>query len=162
MKQAKDHQLRVRGYISCVIECPYTGPIAPPQVALLAKRFLEIGCDEISLGDTIGKGTPLTIKNLLEEIRQEVPMDKIAIHCHDTYGRAMDNILTALEMGVQVIDSAMGGLGGCPYAGTEAKGNIATEELVSTLQRKGYLQGFDTPFFAQASAFVAAKKKNLL
>lgn len=161
MKSAKEQRLRVRGYVSCVVECPYSGTIAPQQVAIVAKKLLEIGCDEISLGDTIGKGTPATIKAMLDMVGQVVPMEKLAIHCHDTYGNAIDNILAAIEVGVRVIDSAMGGLGGCPYAGSQAKGNVATEEVVATLLQKGYLQAFDNKSLVQASEFVARKKKSL-
>lgn len=157
MESAKKHHLRVRGYVSCVIECPYSGVIAPQQVAMVAKRLLAIGCDEISLGDTIGKGTPATIKAMLALVSQDVPVEKLAIHCHDTYGNAIDNILVALEAGVRVIDSAMGGLGGCPYAGEQAKGNVATEKVVATLVQKGFLQSFDMLALRQASDFVAKK-----
>lgn len=158
MQQAQDHHLRVRGYISCVIECPYAGPIMPDQVAAVAAKLLAIGCDEISLGDTIGKGTPDTIKALLTAVGAVVPLQKLAIHCHDTYGNAIDNISMAVELGIRVIDSAMGGLGGCPYASGQAKGNVATETVVKTLRQQGFLQGFNMGAMQQASAFVAARK----
>ena len=158
MQQAQTHNLRVRGYVSCAIECPYTGPIAPDQVALVAAKLLAIGCDEISLGDTIGKGTPVTIKALLIAVSAVVPLQKLAIHCHDTYANAIDNILMAVEFGIRVVDSAMGGLGGCPYAGGQAKGNVATETVVTTLRHRGFLQDFNMEALQQASAFVTAKK----
>lgn len=158
MESAKERHLRVRGYVSCVIECPYSGEIAPQQVAVVARRLFEVGCDEISLGDTIGKGTPATVKAMLDAVIQAVPVEKLAIHCHDTYGSAIDNILVALEAGVRVIDSAMGGLGGCPYAGEQAKGNVATEKVVTTLAQKGYLLAFDKVALERVSGYVARKK----
>ncbi len=161
MRQAQDHHLRVRGYVSCVIECPYAGPIMPDQVALVAAKLLAIGCDEISLGDTIGKGTPDTIKTLLTAVCAVVPLQKLAIHCHDTYGNAIDNISMAIKLGIRVIDSAMGGLGGCPYAGGQAKGNVATETVVKTLHQQGFLQDFNMDAMQRASAFVAARKTNI-
>jgi hydroxymethylglutaryl-CoA lyase len=158
MRQAQDHHLRVRGYVSCVIECPYAGPIMPEQVTLVAAKLLAIGCDEISLGDTIGKGTPDTIKALLTAVCAVVPLQKLAIHCHDTYGNAIDNISMAVELGIRVIDSAMGGLGGCPYAGGQAKGNVATETVVKMLRQQGFLPDFNMGAMQRASAFVAARK----
>lgn len=158
MQGAKMDQIRVRGYISCVVECPYEGPIAPEQVALLAVRLLAVGCAEISLGDTIGKGTPESIKALIKAVSKVVPVEQLAIHCHDTYGNALENILAAMDCGVQVIDSAMGGLGGCPYAGGKAKGNVATETVVKALHQRGYLDGFNFEALQQASMFVAARR----
>lgn len=158
MLLAQTHHLRVRGYVSCAIECPYTGSIAPQQVASVAAQLLAIGCDEISLGDTIGKGTPATIKAMLAAVSAVVPVQKLAIHCHDTYGNAIDNILVAIDAGVRVVDSAMGGLGGCPYAGGQAKGNVATETVVKALRNWGYLQDFNMVAMQRASEFVAARK----
>ncbi len=158
MEAAKIHRLRVRGYVSCVIECPYTGAILPTQVAEVAARLYAMGCEEISLGDTIGKGTPATIHAMVDAVRQVVPVEKLAIHCHDTYGNAIENILVAIEAGVQVVDSAMGGLGGCPYAGSQAKGNVATETVVKTLRLKGYLPDFDMIALERASQFVGGRK----
>lgn len=160
MEAARNHGLRVRGYVSCIIECPYAGEISSTQVADVAARLHAIGCDEISLGDTIGKGTPAKVKAMLDAVKQVVPMEKLAIHCHDTYGNAIDNILVAIEAGISVVDSAMGGLGGCPYAGSQAKGNVATEAVIKTLQRKGYLAAFNTNVLERVSAFVANKKAN--
>lgn len=160
MEIAKEKKLRVRGYVSCVIECPYSGAVTPQQVADVSKKLLDIGCDEISLGDTIGKGTPATIQALLAVVSQVVPVEKLAIHCHDTYGNAIDNILAAIEAGVRVVDAAMGGLGGCPYAGEQAKGNVATEKVVAVLLQKGYLSPFDTAALTAASRFVREKKNH--
>ena len=158
LQASKMHHLRVRGYVSCVIECPYAGPIAPEQVADVAARLLAMGCAEISLGDTIGKATPATITALLAAVTKVVPVEKLAIHCHDTFGNALQNILAAVDCGVRVVDAAMGGLGGCPYAGGQAKGNVATEIVVSALQKQGYLPAFDLTALQQASAFVAARR----
>ena len=143
MNQAKDLGLRVRGYVSCVIECPYEGIVTPLQVLKVVKRLVDIGCDEISLGDTIGSGSPETIGNLLKILSHEVPLEKLAIHCHDTYGNAISNIFTALELGIRTVDSAIFGLGGCPYAGEKAKGNVATELVVAKLRDSAYYTDID-------------------
>lgn len=159
MEKAKKHQLRVRGYISCVIECPYAGVTDPLKVADVAKRLTDIGCDEISLGDTIGKGTPASIKKMIDSVKKATPVTKLAIHCHDTYGNAIPNILQAIECGIRVVDSAMGGLGGCPYGGAKAKGNVATELVIKTLQEKGYLKDLNKEAIQKASLFVANRKR---
>lgn len=113
---ALKNNLKVRGYVSTVLGCPYDGHVPIKRVVDLAKRLIKMGCYEISLGDTIGVGTPASMKMLLEEVLKEIPVDKIAVHCHDTYGMALANILTALEMGISVVDSSVAGLGGCPFA----------------------------------------------
>ena len=130
--QASDSGIPVRGYISCVLGCPYEGEIQPNKVAEIAEQLFQAGCYEISLGDTIGVGTPEKTKNLLAQIKGSIPIDKIAVHFHDTYGQALVNIYAALQMGVSVIDSSVAGLGGCPYA-NGASGNVATEDVVYML-----------------------------
>ncbi|MDF2180880.1 hydroxymethylglutaryl-CoA lyase [Neptuniibacter sp. CAU 1671] len=137
---AQQHQLPVRAYISTVIECPYSGPTDPVTVANLAEQLTAMGCYEISLGDTIGTGTPLQTARLLETVTQQVPVERIAVHFHNTYGQALANILTALQFGVSVIDTSIAGLGGCPYA-PGASGNIATEDVLYMLQGMGIETG---------------------
>lgn len=123
-------------YISCCLGCPYEGFIAPQKTAQLAHKLYEMGCYEISLGDTIGIGTPDKMSDLIEETTKYVPVDVIAVHCHDTYGQALVNILTALEMGIAIVDSSVAGLGGCPFA-KGATGNVATEDVVYLLHGIG-------------------------
>lgn len=142
MAQAQEAGLRVRGYVSCVLGCPYEGDIAPEKVAYVAERLYQMGCYEISLGDTVGVGTPLAVKSMLDEVIKVVPVEKLAVHFHDTYGQALANIYSALEEGVSVVDSAVAGLGGCPYA-KGASGNVATEELVYMLNGLGIISGVD-------------------
>lgn len=126
---AQTHGIRVRGYVSCVLGCPYEGAIAPDAVAAVAARLYDLGCTEISLGDTIGVGTPNATQTLFETVARRVPLGQLAGHFHDTYGMAIANIYAAWRMGVAVFDSAVGGLGGCPYA-PGASGNVATEDVV--------------------------------
>jgi len=142
MARAEQAGLRVRGYVSCVLGCPYDGEIAPKKVAMVAQRLYQMGCYEISLGDTVGVGTPLAVKTMLTEVIKVVPVDKLAVHFHDTYGQALANIYSALELGISVVDSAVAGLGGCPYA-KGASGNVATEELVYLLNGLGIISGVD-------------------
>ncbi len=139
---AKTQQIPVRGYISCVLGCPYSGAVDAHQVASIAKELLDMGCYEISLGDTIGVGTAGQTKQLIETVARDIPIEKIAAHMHDTYGQALANIYAALEMGVSVIDSSVAGLGGCPYA-AGATGNVATEDLVYLLNGLGIEHGVD-------------------
>jgi hydroxymethylglutaryl-CoA lyase len=134
--------IRVRGYVSCVVGCPYEGPIAPAAVADVARRLFAIGCFEVSLGDTIGVGTPKATAAMLQAVMANVPVTALAIHAHDTYGQALANVLTALELGVRVVDSSVAGLGGCPYA-RGASGNLATEDLVFMLDGMGVRTGAD-------------------
>lgn len=136
MTAAKEQGLRVRGYVSCVLGCPYEGDIAPQKVAEVTEQLLAMGCYEVSLGDTIGVGTPAKTRAMLNEVLKVAEVDKLAVHFHDTYGQALANILIALEMGVSVVDSAVAGLGGCPYA-KGASGNVATEEVVYMLNGMG-------------------------
>ena len=133
---------RLRGYVSCVLGCPYEGEIAPEAVARVAKALLDLGCAEISLGDTIGTGTPLKAKAMIAAVAKHVPMDRLAVHFHDTYGQALANILATLEMGIAVVDSSVAGLGGCPYA-KGASGNVATEDVVYMLNGMGIVTGVD-------------------
>ncbi|KAM9316591.1 3-hydroxymethyl-3-methylglutaryl-CoA lyase, cytoplasmic [Gastrophryne carolinensis] len=130
----------VRGYVSCALGCPYEGNIDARKVAEVSKQLYSMGCYEISLGDTIGVGTPGSMKKLLEAVMKEVPVHALAVHCHDTYGQALANILTALQMGVNVVDSAVAGLGGCPYAKGSA-GNVATEDVLYMLNGLGIHTG---------------------
>lgn len=139
---AKQQQIPVRGYISCVLGCPYSGAVDPQTVADIAKELFAMGCYEISLGDTIGVGTAGQTKKLIEKVARDIPINKIAAHMHDTYGQALANIYAALEMGVSVIDSSVAGLGGCPYA-VGATGNVATEDAVYLLNGLGIEHGVD-------------------
>jgi len=142
MEAAKQHNIPVRGYVSTVLGCPYEGDIAPEQVAKVAKALAELGCYEISLGDTIGVGTPLKAKRMLEAVVAEVPIEKLAAHFHDTYGQALANLYAVLEEGIAVIDSSVAGLGGCPYA-KGASGNVATEDVLYLLNGLGIETGVD-------------------
>jgi hydroxymethylglutaryl-CoA lyase len=139
---AKAQQIPVRGYISCVAGCPYSGAVDSQTVATIARELYAMGCYEISLGDTIGVGTAGQTKNIIEAVAREIPIEKIAVHMHDTYGQALANIYAALEMGVQVIDSSVAGLGGCPYA-LGATGNVATEDVIYLLNGLGINHGVD-------------------
>ncbi len=142
LNQAKLKQLPVRGYISCVLGCPYEGQVDPGKVADLAAQLIELGCYEVSLGDTIGCGTPSQAQALIREATKQIPVERLAIHFHDTYGQAQANIHACLELGVRVVDSSIAGLGGCPYA-PGAGGNVATEDLLYLLQGCGYTTGID-------------------
>uniref|UniRef100_A0A8D0SYU7 hydroxymethylglutaryl-CoA lyase n=1 Tax=Sus scrofa TaxID=9823 RepID=A0A8D0SYU7_PIG len=137
VKSARHMNIPARGYVSCALGCPYEGNITPQKVTEVSKRLYGMGCYEISLGDTIGVGTPGSMKKILESVMKEIPPRALAVHCHDTYGQALANILTALQqMGINVVDSAVSGLGGCPYA-KGASGNVATEDLVYMLNGLG-------------------------
>src|SRR6187431_462812 len=139
---AKAQHIPVRGYISCIAGCPYSGIVDATTVASIANDLLAMGCYEISLGDTIGVGTAGQIKHLIETLARDIPIEKIAAHMHDTYGQALANIYAALEMGVSVVDSSVAGLGGCPYA-AGATGNVATEDVVYLLNGLGIEHGVD-------------------
>jgi len=140
--RAKADRVRVRGYVSCVLGCPFDGEIKPQAVADVAKKLWDLGCYEISLGDTIGVGTPMKAKEMLRAVAAEVPPARLAIHFHDTYGQALANLYAGMEEGVRVIDSAAGGLGGCPFA-PGATGNVATEDVVYMLEGMGIRTGVD-------------------
>ncbi|XP_054894097.1 hydroxymethylglutaryl-CoA lyase, mitochondrial [Poeciliopsis prolifica] len=153
MKAAKEAAVPVRGYVSCVVGCPYEGQVAPEKVAHVAKCLYSMGCYEISLGDTIGVGTPGSMTKMLEAVTKEVPVSALAVHCHDTYGQALANILIALQMGISVVDSSVAGLGGCPYA-HGASGNVATEDVVYMLHGLGIETGVDLAKLMDAGAFI--------
>ena len=136
MEAAKQHGIAVRGYVSCVLGCPYEGDIDVREVARVSEILYKMGCYEISLGDTIGVGTPNKARQMVEAVAKVVPIDKLALHFHDTYGQALANILACLETGVSVFDASVAGLGGCPYA-KGASGNLATEDLVYMLHGMG-------------------------
>lgn len=142
MEAAKKHNIPVRGYVSTVLGCPYEGDIAPEQVAKVAKNLADMGCYEISLGDTIGVGTPLKAKRMLEAVAKQVPVERLAAHFHDTYGQALANLYAVLEEGVAVLDASAAGLGGCPYA-NGASGNVATEDVLYMLNGLGISTGVD-------------------
>ncbi|MDP1662048.1 MAG: hydroxymethylglutaryl-CoA lyase [Phycisphaerales bacterium] len=160
-KNASTGPMRVRGYISCVIACPFEGPIAPGRVADVAASLVHLGVDEIDLGDTIGAGTPESIRAVLEAVRRTIGSawwtpDKLTLHLHDTFGRAAECVEAALEAGVRSFDGSVAGLGGCPYASTPGKrapGNIATETLVATIERAEYTTGVNRDRLAEAAAF---------
>jgi hydroxymethylglutaryl-CoA lyase len=146
--------LRVRGYVSCVLGCPYEGEVAPARVAEVAARLAEMGCYEISLGDTIGVGTAGRARDLIERVAPAVPVEKLAVHFHDTYGQALANILVALEMGVAVVDASVAGLGGCPYT-PGASGNVATEDVLYLLQGLGIATGVDLERVAATGRWIS-------
>ncbi|XP_054886143.1 3-hydroxy-3-methylglutaryl-CoA lyase, cytoplasmic isoform X3 [Poeciliopsis prolifica] len=150
---AKDRQIPVRGYVSCALGCPYEGHIEPSQVAEVAKKLYEMGCYEISLGDTIGVGTPGSMFKMLQKVMKEVPISALAVHCHDTYGQALPNILTALQMGVSVVDSAVAGLGGCPYA-QGSSGNVSTEDVLYMLHGMGIETGVNLDKVIETGDFI--------
>lgn len=150
LEEARHIDLPVRGYVSCVVECPYDGAVSPEAVAKVADKLFSMGCYEVSLGDTIGAGTPDTIARMLLAVRDVVPVGRLAGHYHDTGCRALDNIDASLSLGVRVFDAAVGGLGGCPYA-PGASGNVATEAVAEHLERLGYKTGLDLDVIAQAA-----------
>ena len=156
MEAASAANIPVRGYVSCVVGCPYEGYIAPSKVADIAGRLLEMGCYEISLGDTIGVGTPASVTDMLSEVSNVVAIEKLAVHLHDTYGQALANIYAALQMGVSVIDSSVAGLGGCPYA-KGASGNVATEDLVYMLNGLNIEHGVDLEKLIMAGQYIMQK-----
>jgi hydroxymethylglutaryl-CoA lyase len=139
---AQKDGIAVRGYVSCVVACPYEGPVAADRVAVVAKRLNDLGCYEVSLGDTIGVGTPATVLPMLEAVARDVPLAKLAGHFHDTYGMAAVNVHASYELGLRAFDSSVGGLGGCPYA-KGATGNVATEDVVYLLRDRGVDTGID-------------------
>jgi hydroxymethylglutaryl-CoA lyase len=142
VQRAKADGIKVRGYVSCVLGCPYDGEVNPSAVASVSRKLWDLGCYEVSLGDTIGVGTPLKARQLLRAVAGDVPMASLGMHFHDTYGQALANLYAGLEEGARVIDSAAGGLGGCPYA-PGATGNVATEDVVYMLEGLGVATGVD-------------------
>lgn len=157
MEAAKTVGLPVRGYVSCVTDCPYDGPVAPSDVARVAGRLFEMGCYEVSLGDTIGQGTPESIDAMLRAVCQAVPAERLAGHYHDTGGRALENIEASLAHGLRVFDAAVGGLGGCPYA-PGAAGNVATEAVHDRLTALGYATGLDRAVLDKAADMARAMR----
>ena len=154
MELAAKHNIPVRGYLSCVADCPYDGPTKPEQVARVANLLMELGCYEVSLGDTIGTGTPIRIAKMLEAVQVKVPTNKLAVHFHDTWGQALANIYQALTMGINTIDSSVAGLGGCPYA-HGASGNVATEDVLYLCQGLGIETGVDLELLAKAGWMIS-------
>lgn len=155
VEEAHAANMKVRGYVSCVTDCPFDGPTAPEKVADVAGALFEMGCYEISLGDTIGKATPTTVRAMLEAVIEAVPVEDLAGHFHDTNSRALDNIEASLSLGLRVFDAAVGGLGGCPFA-PGAAGNVATESVNALLLRLGYQTGLDAEILDRARALARA------
>ena len=153
---AKRLGVRVRAYVSCVVACPYDGPITPQQVARVAARLHELGCYEVSLGDTIGVGTPGSVLRMLEAVAAKVPVARLAGHYHDTYGMAVANVHASYDFGLRVFDSSVAGLGGCPYA-KGATGNVATEDLVYLLHGLGADTGVDLEALVDCGAWISAQ-----
>ncbi|WP_319782365.1 hydroxymethylglutaryl-CoA lyase [Oceanisphaera sp. IT1-181] len=151
---AKEQKIPVRGYVSTVLDCPYEGAITPAAAAHVASALYQMGCSEISLGDTLGTGTPKRVNALLSAVCQEVPLQQLAVHFHDTYGQALANIYAALEQGIRIIDSSVAGLGGCPYA-PGASGNVATEEVVYLLQGLGMLTRVNLDDLVQTGRWIS-------
>lgn len=156
VEAAQKNGIRVRGYVSCVVGCPYQGAVLPAAVAEVAARLVEMGCYEISLGDTIGVGTPAAVQRMLEEVTLLVPVERLAGHYHDTWGMALANIYASLEMGVAVFDASVAGLGGCPYA-AGASGNVASEDVVYLMNGLGIETGIDLDRLVDAGAYICAE-----
>jgi len=155
VEAARHDGVAVRGYVSCVVGCPYEGRIDPSQVAEVCQTLYQMGCYEISLGDTIGVGTPGSVGQMLKEVTRLVPVDCLALHCHDTYGQALANILTGLQHGVRVVDSSTAGLGGCPYA-RGASGNVSTEDVLYMLAGLGITTGVDLDKVLEAGRMISS------
>lgn len=154
---AREHQLAIRGYLSCVLGCPYEGDVAPAIVSRFARQLLDVGCYEVSLGDTIGTGTAGSMSHLLDTLlTDKIPVTQLAVHCHDTYGQALANIVIALQYGVATIDASIAGLGGCPHA-PGATGNVATEDVVYLLNGLGIEHGVHLPGLLDASRYISAQ-----
>jgi len=158
MEASKSLNIPVRGYVSCVVGCPYEGKIKPSKVALVTEKLLDIGCYEISLGDTIGVGTPKDIRDLLKELFNYFQPTQLALHCHDTYGQALANILAGLEMDIRTVDSSIAGLGGCPYA-KGASGNVSTEDVVYMLNGLGLCTNISLDKLIKVGEFISAVLK---
>lgn len=155
---AHQHKIPVRGYLSCVIDCPYEGQTSPYQVASISRQLIDMGCYEVSLGDTIGTGTPLRVAYMLEQVLGQVHSSQLAVHFHNTWGQALANIYQSLQMGIHVIDSSVAGLGGCPYA-KGASGNVATEDVVYLCDGLGINTGVNLTKIAQCGAMVTQQLK---
>lgn len=156
IEAAKERNVKVRGYISCVVGCPYEGEVKPKMVAEVARRLYAMGCYEISLGDTIGVGTPGKVRQMIEAVARDVPIKRMAAHFHDTYGQALANIYAALEEGVNVVDCSVAGLGGCPYA-KGASGNVATEDVIYMLDGLGIETGVDLEQVFETGRFICSE-----
>ncbi|EGQ9306815.1 hydroxymethylglutaryl-CoA lyase [Vibrio parahaemolyticus] len=154
MVHADKYHVPVRGYLSCVVDCPYDGATSPTQVANISQALIELGCYEVSLGDTIGTGTPNRVKEMLESVLARIPNQRLAVHFHDTWGQALANIYQALSMGITTVDSSVAGLGGCPYA-HGASGNVATEDVLYLCQGLGIETGVDLELLAKAGWMIS-------
>lgn len=154
VEAARAHHIRARGYVSCVLGCPYEGAVAISAVMRVAGALLEMGCYEMSLGDTIGVGTPIQTRRMIAAVAGEVPLAQLAVHFHDTYGQALANVLASLQVGIGVVDSSVAGLGGCPYA-KGATGNLATEDLVYMLNGMQIETGVDLHKLAEAGWMIS-------
>ena len=151
---ARAHAMTIRGYISCVLWCPFEGAIKPEAVLRVAERLLGMGCYEVSLGETIGKGTPGEVQRLIMTLVERIPRDMLAVHFHDTYGQALANVFAALELGIASVDSSVAGLGGCPYA-PGATGNVATEDVLYMLNGLGIQTGVDLPALVETGRWIS-------
>ncbi|EDW87809.1 hydroxymethylglutaryl-CoA lyase, mitochondrial [Drosophila yakuba] len=156
LKAAQKNGVRVRGYVSTVVGCPYEGAVAPSAVVKVVDALYQMGCYEISLGDTIGVGTPGTMRRMLDEVTKVVPAKDLAVHCHDTYGQALSNILVSLDYGIRVVDTSVSGLGGCPYA-KGASGNAATEDVVYLLHGMGLDTGVNLDKLIQVGRYICSE-----
>jgi len=156
MAAARDAGVKVRGYVSCVVACPYEGAVAPTKVAEVSQRLIDIGCYEVSLGDTIGVGTPASVTRMLEAVAVRVPVDRLAGHYHDTWGMAVANVHASLQFGLRCFDASVGGLGGCPYA-KGATGNVATEDVVYLLNGLGLDADIDIDKLVDTAAWINAQ-----
>ncbi len=154
MEAAARDKIPVRGYVSCVVGCPYEGDVAPEQVAAVARQLFDMGCYEVSMGDTIGVGTPASVSTMLEATLQYIPATRLAVHLHDTYGQALANIYASLQLGIATVDSSVAGLGGCPYA-KGASGNVATEDVIYLLNGLGIEHGIDLDRLVAAGNFIS-------
>ena len=154
IERAKANGIRVRGYVSCVLGCPYEGEIEVGAVASVCTRLMKMACDEISLGDTTGVGTPAVANSLVNTVGNVVPVEQLAVHFHDTYGQALANILACLDAGIRIVDSSVAGLGGCPYA-NGATGNVATEDVVYMLHGLGLTTGIDLHALANTGDWIS-------
>ncbi len=154
MAEVARHGIEVRGFVSCVVDCPFEGPIAPAQTARVTKALIDMGCTDVALGDSIGTGTPTRVQAMIEACARDVPLDRLGVHFHDTYGQALANILASLEVGITSIDAAAAGLGGCPYA-PGATGNVATEDVVYMLDGMGIETGVDLKALVRAAWFIS-------
>jgi hydroxymethylglutaryl-CoA lyase len=158
LRNAKTTMLPVRGYVSCVTDCPFDGPVAPEAVAQLAEALIGLGCYQVSLGDTLGSATPASAGKMLEAVLARLPASRLAGHFHDTKGQALHNIALCLDLGLRTFDSSVGGLGGCPYA-PGAQGNVATEAVVTMLHDQGFETGIDVEALADMSRFAQSLRR---